>query len=238
MAVGGHGRDRTVTGSPMRKNNKAPVDVTAVLNEFIQGLQLGEQSRLPPERELAQALGVSRTHLRTGLRRLEAEERIWRHVGKGTFVGSRPQIFSDVSAIADLTSPREIIEARLIFEPELARLAAFRATRRHFDQMAECVRSGGDALDREVFYKWDSRFHRLIANAAGNALLVALYEALALRHKAVWGKLRELFLTPERMRLYTRQHDAILEALSDRDGNRARSLMIEHLQAIQENVFA
>jgi DNA-binding FadR family transcriptional regulator len=208
------------------------------LKDYIRASQLHEQDRLPPERELARTLGVSRAQLRAGLSRLESEERIWRHVGKGTFIGSKPKIFSDVSAIADLTSPREILEARLIFEPELAKLAAFRATRRDFEQMAECIRNTGDTVDRDVFYTWDSRFHRLIANAAGNDLLVALYEVLANRHRAVWGKLRELFLSAERMRLYTDQHEKILEALRERDGNRARSTMIEHLQAIQENVFA
>jgi DNA-binding FadR family transcriptional regulator len=221
----------------MLKTKKPRIDVMAALSSFIEGADVDARGRLPPERELAQTLGVSRAQLRNGLSRLEQEQRIWRHVGKGTFVGSRPRIFSDESAVADLTSPREIIEARLIFEPELAKLAAFRATRRHFEQMAECVRNGGDTLDTEVFYKWDSRFHWLIANAAGNDLLVVLYEALANRHKAVWGKLRELFLTAARMRLYIAQHAAILDALSERDGKRARGLMVEHLQAIQENVF-
>jgi len=63
------------------------------------------QSRLPPERELAVLLGVSRSGLREGLEILEAEGRIWRHVGKGTFVGPRP---IQAATGLDLVSARRV----------------------------------------------------------------------------------------------------------------------------------
>ena len=53
-----------------------------------------DTGRLPPERQLSEALGISRTELRKALGVLEAEDQLWRHVGKGTFFGSRPSIIS------------------------------------------------------------------------------------------------------------------------------------------------
>ena len=72
------------------------------------------QSRLPSERELAKQLAVSRMSLRTGLERLEADGRIWRHVGQGTFVGPRPEMPpKQLGFITANTSPAEVLEARL-----------------------------------------------------------------------------------------------------------------------------
>ena len=65
--------------------------VTADLAEYLSSDRYPLHSRLPPERQLCELLQVSRTALRNGLEELEREGRIWRHVGKGTFVGGRPQ---------------------------------------------------------------------------------------------------------------------------------------------------
>ncbi|MDH5557125.1 MAG: GntR family transcriptional regulator, partial [Alphaproteobacteria bacterium] len=82
-------------------------------------------SRLPPERDLCEKFGVKRAVLRKSLAKLEADGHIWRHVGKGTFVGSpTSNLLDDISSIANRTNPSEVMQARLTVEPELARLAA------------------------------------------------------------------------------------------------------------------
>lgn len=74
-------------------------DALARLRNHLAAIELPVDSRLPPERELAQALGISRADLRKALAVLEAENLIWRHVGKGTFIGSRPiDTHADVAA--------------------------------------------------------------------------------------------------------------------------------------------
>src|ERR671913_1013572 len=89
--------------------------VITQLRAYLAQATLPEDGRLPPERDLSEALGVSRTELRKALGTLEAEGQIWRHVGKGTFVGSRPvDSFADIAALAKRTNPAELMRARLI----------------------------------------------------------------------------------------------------------------------------
>lgn len=72
------------------------------------------RDRLPPERELAQTLGVTRPQLRTVMKQLENEGLVWRHVGRGTFFGSRSHEGGDqlaMSPAAATANPRELMEA-------------------------------------------------------------------------------------------------------------------------------
>ena len=85
--------------------------------------------RLPPERELASRLGVSRAELRKALGQLEAEGILSRQVGRGTFLTARSESISDIASRLTLkTSPPAAMQARLLIEPELAALAATMAT--------------------------------------------------------------------------------------------------------------
>ncbi|MEL0252207.1 MAG: GntR family transcriptional regulator, partial [Novosphingobium sp.] len=90
-----------------------------------QTVERGED-RLPPEPKLSEELGVSRGRLRTLLKRLESEGAIWRHVGKGTFVGPRKLV--DSNPVAASFSVDDILQARTALEPQLAALAAIHCT--------------------------------------------------------------------------------------------------------------
>src|SRR5829696_4794151 len=106
--------------------------IVTQLRAYLAQAELPEDGRLPPERDLSAALGVTRTELRKALGTLETEGQIWRHVGKGTFVGSRPvDSLSDIAALSNRTNPAELMRARLIIEPELARAAALTTTPIH-----------------------------------------------------------------------------------------------------------
>jgi DNA-binding GntR family transcriptional regulator len=92
----------------------AGIETVARLRAYIEGGQLTVDSRLPPERELSRALGVSRAGLRQALAVLESEGQIWRHVGKGTFIGTRPiATVSDIDAMVRRTNPAEVMRTRL-----------------------------------------------------------------------------------------------------------------------------
>ncbi|MDZ7801019.1 MAG: FCD domain-containing protein [Trueperaceae bacterium] len=195
--------------------------------------------RLPPERTLAAELGVSRAVLRGALAVLEAEGRIWRGVGQGTFVGGRPVDAPDrVADVADLTSPAEVMEVRLALEPELARLAAHRANNRELDEVARCCGKAASARTQGTYEQWDGRFHHAIATAAHNRLFLALFEALnAVRTHTAWGRAREARRSASWQRRTAKQHDEILQALRRRNAAAAQALMRTHLEAVREHLL-
>ncbi len=122
------------------------VGVLMQLRAYLAQAQLPDNGRLPPERELAAELGVSRAELRKALATLAAEGRLWRHVGKGTFLGNRPlDATTDVAAMVRRTNPAEVVKARLALEPEIARLAALNATPSQIAQMRDCITRSREA---------------------------------------------------------------------------------------------
>src|SRR5258705_12891776 len=96
-------------GIGMRRQDRAIEKLDALLASG----RFPVNSRLPPERQLTEDLELSRSALREGLEVLEARGRIWRHVGRGTFVGNRPlETPASLSVITSRTSPTEGLEVR------------------------------------------------------------------------------------------------------------------------------
>lgn len=209
------------------------------LRDLLAGDAYPAQSRLPPERDMAAELDVSRSSLRKAFAVLEAEGRIWRHVGRGTFVGARPSLDApSLARLTNLTHPEEVMEVRLLLEPRIAALAARRATPAEIDALGRCVSKASAARDVATFESWDGAFHRTVAEAAHNALLLGLFDAVnAVRQEEIWGRLKEASLTPDRQRLYNRQHATCLAAIGDRNAARAERCMVEHLETVRDNMF-
>jgi DNA-binding FadR family transcriptional regulator len=212
--------------------------VTQLRGYLAQG-RFGLNRRLPAERDLSRQLGVSRASLRKALAVLEAEGQIWRHVGRGTFVGARPAGDVDgVPSISARTNPAEVMEARLAIEPELARLAALNATPADLDEMVHCMRQSRAAREWRIYETWDTRLHRTIAQATGNALLLSMFDGLnAVRRAVAWGRLRTYDLTPAVDHHSFAEHAAIVAAIEDRDRSAAALRMREHLQTVRDRLL-
>ena len=219
----------------MRRRDRSLTKLSQLLSEG----RYPVQSRLPPERELASQLGLSRSALREGLELLEAEGRIWRHVGKGTFVGERPVNGSvDLNLLSEMTNPEEVVEVRLLFEPLIAGLAALRATPAEIAHMEHLLEKGEAARDAVAWERWDAALHRAVAQAARNKLLMAIFDAFnGMRRQAAWGKLRGAALTADRLSLYRAHHREYVAAIADRDGPRAELAMRRHLQMVRDNML-
>jgi len=135
------------------------------LRELLQSGRYPKESRLPPERELSVELGISRAALRKALSVLEAENLIWRHVGRGTFVGPRTQGKHAARFMAaEITNPAEIMEVRMVFEPKMAAIAALRATPGYLEQMTHALVKSEVATDPVSFEMWDGVLHQAIAS--------------------------------------------------------------------------
>ena len=120
------------------------------LEQLLEGGELLANGRLPPERDLCAQFGVSRNTLRTALDLLEAQGKIWRRVGSGTYAGNAPPMdLQGLVAISETTSPIELMELRLILEPAITRLAALRATPTEIDYLQHCAKKTYGASDSE-----------------------------------------------------------------------------------------
>lgn len=232
------GRPRAV----MAARTPAPPD-ERVLDDLRRRLDDGTYrrgDRLPPERDLARAFAVSRTVLRRALAVLEAEGRIWRGVGQGTFAGG--PVIEDPARVPDirgLTSPAEVMEVRLALEPELARLAAHRANTRELDEVERCCEKARTARTQETYEAWDGRVHHAIAAAAHNRLFLALFEALnAVRNHTAWGRAREAKRSSAWQRQTAAHHHHVLDALRRRDAGAAETRMRDHLVAVRGHLLA
>ncbi|MEH3106441.1 MAG: FCD domain-containing protein [Sphingomonas fennica] len=218
------------------------IDVTSELDgegrlrAYIEGARARGDLRLPSEPTLADRIGVTRARLRGILKRLEGEGLIWRHVGKGTFVGER-SLTAELPTLHEMLNPIEAFEARMVLEPQLAGLAALRATARQIEEMRECCRTMEAVSHFPDWAVWDERLHRLIARAAANKLLLALYDAV--RESAPTGmreRLHDVFAKEPNAETNS-EHRAFVDAIGGRDAGRAEAAMRHHLQSVRRSLF-
>ena len=226
-------------GPDMNDETSPVLDPLTQLRAYLARPELPIDSRLPPERELAEHLGISRAELRKALEVLEAENQIWRHVGKGTFIGSRPiDTLADVASITRRTNPSEVMRTRLLLEPEVARMAALNATSAQIAEMQACLQRTRAAQTWRQYEAWDNRLHRVIAEATQNTLLLALLDTLnAVRRAVAWGRLRGERLKPAPDHHSFDEHEAIVAAIADRDLDRAAAAMRKHLESVEGNLL-
>ena len=214
-------------------------EVLARLRRLIQSQGVALNSRLPPERRLAAEIRTTRARLRKALAVLETEGLIWRHVGRGTFIGARPvENISDIQYLSGRTSPGEVMEARLSIEPELARMAALNATAADIGEMRRCAGKSRAAREWRVYEAWDNRLHRAIAVSTRNTLLISLFDTLnTVRRATVWGQMRTQKLPPADHQSFA-QHDALIDAIAGRDADGAAACMRRHLRCVRDRVMA
>src|SRR3546814_13808666 len=105
--------------------------------------------------------------------------RIWRHVGRGTFVGPRPASHeARLSVVSEATSPHELMEMRLILEPQIARLASMRPTEHEIGHMRYCVRKTGTVTESQAYELWAATLHRALEQAAHTPRIPASFNAV------------------------------------------------------------
>ncbi|HUX41254.1 MAG TPA: FCD domain-containing protein [Rectinemataceae bacterium] len=202
--------------------------------------------RLPPERELAASLGVSRNLLREAMVSLEALGFLEIRERQGAFI-LRPS-GEDFSASLKFVQlwPDDILvqlmEMRLMIEAPIAGLAALRRTEPELDKMKECLRmleSASGAADGGASSgaQWDSMLHKGIVDAAHNLLLSRLYEGLAMtmeRHIVISrGRLLGLSDWPAKI---LAEHRELIEAIARRDAEAAVEAQKRHLESALEKL--
>lgn len=194
--------------------------------------------RLPPERQMCAMLDVTRNQLRSALAALESRGLIWRHVGRGTFVGERPVLnLEDVAYLRELVTPPQVASVRLVIEPELARLAATQSSASDREELRDCAGRCRGSSDWRSYEAWDNKFHFAVARSAKNKLFLYYFETLnVVRRSMVWGQPRKTPKPPKNYSSFV-EHDLIVQAIEENDGDRAALCMRQHLDSVYGRIL-
>ena len=188
-------------------------------------------TRLPPERDLAQQLGVSRPSLREALIALEIDGSVEIRMGSGVYVCNPVERAAATATLGE--SPSELMQARAIIEGTGVVLACARITpggiaslRETLVAMRKAIKQGRTPVEH------DRQFHVLLATFSGNSVLMRLIrELFDERHSPLSFQLREHF---ENMRTWIAaadEHEMIIQALEAADPLAAQTAMHQHLKA-------
>jgi len=201
------------------------------IRTLIRSGEFSAGARLPPERDLAKQLGVSRPSVREALIALEVEGLVEVRIGSGIYVqptGVKPGHEGDGGAAA---GPFELLRARYVIEGETAALAAKSARKAQVHAIEETLATMEHELgeDRQPL-GGDRMFHVRIAEATGNGALVAVVEMLwEDRTGPLYKQLEHHYDSPALWQAAMSEHRAVLKAIAAKDAAGARAAMQRHL---------
>ncbi len=209
--------------------------VAETISKRIDAGEIESGTKLPSERQLGEAFGVSRVSVREAIQLLQAKGYVEIRPGKGTFVVEEE--IRNAGSLQSWVSGRDrellmMVELRMIVEPGIAALAAEKATPESANALMETARSLG-VCPRAEISQVDAQFHQQIAAMTGNALVSELLAASL----ETTRPLRERTLQDhERRELATRGHVAVAEAIAMSDPAAARAAMVSHLKDAQSSL--
>ncbi|MGW5384192.1 FadR/GntR family transcriptional regulator [Nocardia sp. NPDC003963] len=219
---------------PMRRQSRSvSAEVAAHLEKLIISGELRAGDRLPPERELAASMNISRSSLREAMFELESKKLVLRRQGRGSTVADIPRGASQLhGSLADLdVELGYATELRDLVEPRIAELAALRAVASNLLSLDDVLTRSHETLPPAESMRLDIEFHTLLAHAAQNPLLVTLctmttewtQRTRALSHRTALGR-----------RVSIQGHEQIYRAVSEHDGAAAAAAMEQHLREVRE----
>lgn len=229
----------TDTGPNFRSIRRIPAaagEVITTIKTMILDGELGPYQRLPSEKELAEALGVSRPTVREAVRGLMTLNIIESRHGDGTYVTSlEPNLLAapiDFLLRVDAQGFQALTEARIVLECGAAEFAASKIDQAAIDAMNELVGQYEDAIDDvKRCIELDLAFHEVVANAADSPILLSLLStvtALGLQSRTRTAQSRELRVVAHG------DHLAIAQAVASHDPIGAREAMLKHLAHVKE----
>ncbi len=242
---------------PMRPTNRSLAGrIVDSIRDMVEQSQLKPGQQLPPERELAAQLGVSRTALREALHTLAALGIVEARHGRGVFivgdsvqatVQRLSQALSAQSATGDIpaqtdhsTHIRELFDIRRVLEGAAAEWAAQRATPAQIAEMRAILAKDReirttDIIDTTLVNELDGRLHALIAASTTNHTLMLLMSVLLDELAQARGQSLTL---PGRVIRSLQQHDALVNAIAARDATVARACMLDHINDVEHTILA
>jgi GntR family transcriptional repressor for pyruvate dehydrogenase complex len=214
--------------------------ITSQISDAIISGALKPADRLPPERELAEQFGVSRTVVRDAIKMLSGRGVLQVRRGAGIFVATAEQTamgrLGQLANVLPLQGAglRDLFDVRKVLEAQGTEWAAQRRSAHHVERLRSIVedahrRSG----DLNVLSERDAQFHVAVAEASQNPVLVrVMFTLLDLLEAAR----RESLSIPGRPGLSLSQHENVLREIEARDPGAARRAMTEHLTSVEQAI--
>ncbi|MCE0506307.1 MULTISPECIES: FCD domain-containing protein [unclassified Roseivivax] len=214
-------------------------DIARAIRDLIAEARLKPGDRLTPERGLSERLGVSRSLVREALILLEIEGAVEVRKGSGIYISSNPHATS-VPARDDI-GPFELLQARQLIEADIAGFAARMVTKNDILRLREALELERADLERGASeYSGDRAFHRLIAEATQNSVLVDVVEELWRKREQspMWARLHNRIFETTYRRAWLDDHQAIMTALQARNPEQAQTAMWQHLGNVRDTLMA
>jgi DNA-binding FadR family transcriptional regulator len=186
--------------------------------------------RLPSERDLARRLEVGRASVREAIAALQVSGMIETRPGSGSFVAAGA---AERTRERHDSSPSDLLEARALLEPAVARLAAERGGA---DAEIEALLAAMEDADGEAWNDCDRRFHRRIAALTGNPVLLDLADQIAaVMDEPLWQRLRDdSIAVPGRTTIHLAEHRMIYEAIAEGDADAAELYAAQHIRRVRK----
>lgn len=209
-----------------------------IIHQLLDLIRIGKieyGEKLPPERELAKILGVSRTTLREALKRLE-HNGVFRTVqGSGTYLEelAGPSIRDPLKEIikGDMSAVIALTEFRTVIETWAVKMAALRADAPQVKELKNIVRSMRErAKKKEPFYDLDASFHILIAKASNNIIYLHIAQTIYRLFFEMSRLYAEKVFNPDEAEIRVKRHEDIFRAIERRKPDEAKKLMQDHLR--------
>jgi len=210
------------------------------LRVLIDGGGFPAGSRLPPERDLAAQLGVSRPSVREALIALEVEGRVEVRMGSGIYVRAVEPGARSLAVLHEAESPLETIRARALIESELAAYAALHMRRPQVAGLREAIAlMEQEAAAGQMPTAGDRLFHTRIAEACDNSVLLRVVSGLFdERHNPLFEQLGSHFETARSWAAAIEEHRAVVDAIAHRSPQLAREAMARHLALSHDRFMA
>ena len=234
-----HQQSNERTGLEPVKKIRLYESIVKQIQKLVSTGTLKPGQKLPPERDLAEELGVSRTSIREALRALEMmgylESRVG--VGGGTYI-KEMTLSNMISPFSETLLQNdefivELLEVRLVLEIEVVRLAAMRRDKGVVTRLQEAIDDMESQIENgETGLRADNAFHKVLADGAGNRVLQEFVRMCG--HLLEVEREEHLRTRSDEPRRALNQHKAILEAVQNQDSEEAQRLMEEHILKISE----
>lgn len=207
------------------------------IKEMIVSGDLGPGDRLPPEKELSEALGLSRSSLREAVKALEVIRVLDVRRGDGTYVTSlEPRLLLEaMSFVVDLHDDASILEifaVRRILEPAATAMAAGRLGAEDIAELLAMIAAVDESTSVEGLVEHDLEFHRRIVAAAGNSYLSSLIDSLSSHtvRARIWRGVTQENAVSRTLH----EHSGIVAALERGDAELAQALTIVHVSGVEQ----